>query len=563
MDSPAGSPRVIDVEEAARLLSLPEDGVRALARAGYLRSADAAQAQFVLGDVKAFLARVADEAGPVDVFSESQGVDPQALLDALDGRAEEMARRAFDIFQQAFPEAAGWTLAERHQFVEQARRRFEAILAITEHGEDAELVDELQEVGATAAWAGSSLPQLLLVLRISRDLVVQTAVEVAEERGRHWGLALSLVLTRVLPAMDRLIDAIAQGYWAAVLSAEEEARARHESVVEHASDGVYELDLDGRIRYANPSFAVLVGRRLEDLEGAQLADVLVPAEAGTSLSRLVSIDAPRRVELTVVRRDGLRRVLDVLAMPRRRGDEIAGYQGIVRDLTATTELDAQKNEFLALITQDLRQPLTTILGLGVTLEGYAAELPTDRVRNTGRSIRQQSERISRLADDLYDVSRIESQELLLSSRPIPLEPTVAAALFSVDGSDVVELDVPVDLEVQADPRRLEQVVANLVENALVHGEAPVVVSARAVDDAVEVSVTDAGPGVPVSVVPTLFSRFHTVSRRDRDRTRGTGMGLSLVRGLVEAMGGRVWHVPGPTGTTFTFTLPTPRVRPSR
>jgi PAS domain S-box-containing protein len=559
MEPTAGSPRVIDVGEAARLLSLPEEGVRALARAGYLRSADAAAARFALGDVKAFLARVADD-GAEDVFSadQGQGVDPQALLDALDGRAEEMARRAFDIFQQAFPEAAGWSLAERHQFIEQARRRFEAILAITEHGEDDELVTELHEVGATAAWAGSSLPQLLLVLRISRDLVVQTAVEVAEERGRHWGLALSLVLTRVLPAMDRLIDAIAQGYWAAMIATGEEARARHESVVEHASDGVYELDLDGRIRYANPSLAVILGRRLEDLEGARLLDVLVPVEAGTSLQQLVSVDAPRRVDLTVVRRDGLHRVLDILALPRRRGEEVAGFQGIVRDLTASSELEAQKNEFLALITQDLRQPLTTILGLGVTLEGYAAELPAERVRNTGRSIRKQSERIARLADDLYDVSRIEAQELLLSSRPIPLEQTVAAALFSVEGSDVVDLDVPEDLHVQADPRRLEQIVANLVENAIVHGSAPVRVTARQADDTVTVTVADAGPGVPASVVPTLFSRLHTVSRRDRDRTRGTGMGLSLVRGLVEAMGGRVWYEPTPPGATFRFTLPTPR-----
>jgi signal transduction histidine kinase len=251
-------------------------------------------------------------------------------------------------------------------------------------------------------------------------------------------------------------------------------------------------------------------------------------------------------------------VLDVLAMPRRRGGDVVGYQGIVRDLTAATELEAQKNEFLVLITQDLRQPLTVILGLGVTLEGYAGELPSERVRNTGRSIRRQSERIARLADDLYDVSRIEAQELLLSSRAIGLESTVVSALFSVEGSDKVDLDVPEDLEVQADPRRLEQVVANLVENAIVHGAGQVRVTARALADSVEVTVSDEGPGVPDAVVPTLFSRLRTVSRTDRDRKQGTGMGLSLVRGLVEAMGGRVWYEPVATGATFRFTLPTPR-----
>jgi PAS domain S-box-containing protein len=561
MDGPAGSPRVIDVQEAARLLAMPEAGVVALVDAGYLRPAEPdARRSFLLGDVKAVLARLADDDTPPDLFSDSgTDVDPQALLDALDGRSEEMARRAFDIFQQGFPEAASWTIGEQRQFIDQARRRFEAILAITEHGEDDELVAELQEVGAAAAWGGSSLPQLLLILRISRDLVVQTAVEVAEEKGRHWGLTLSLLLTRVLPAMDRLTDAIAQGYWAAIVGAEEEVKARHESVVEHATDGVYECDLDGRIQYANPSLAVILGRRLDELEGATLAEVVVPAEPGVSIEVLASDGGPRRVQLDIIRRDGVRRMLDVLAVARRKGDVVAGYQGIVRDLTAARELESQKNEFLALITQDLRQPLTTILGLGITLEGYGAELPLDRVRHTGRSIRRQSERIARLADDLYDVSRIESQSLLVSSRPIPLEATVAAALFSVEGSDAVDLAVPAHLEVQADPRRLEQIVANLVENALVHGAAPVRVEAQRAGDVVEVSVSDAGPGVPEAIVPTLFSRLRTVSRTDRDRTRGTGMGLSLVKGLVEAMGGRVWYEGGQAGATFRFTLPTPRL----
>src|SRR5205823_7365629 len=151
------------------------------------------------------------------------------LLDALDGRSDEMARRAFDIFATAFPEATGWSLAEQARFIDQARARFEAILAVTGQGAEVDeaLVGDLQDVGASAAWAGSPLPQLLVVLRISRDLVVQTAVELAEERGRHWGLALSLLLTRVLPAMDQLTDALAQGYWAAIVGREETHRARY------------------------------------------------------------------------------------------------------------------------------------------------------------------------------------------------------------------------------------------------------------------------------------------------------------------------------------------------
>src|SRR5947207_7952596 len=272
-----GKSRLVGLDEAATLLDLTPDGVSALVKAGYLTaSTDGPDSpRFAIGDLKAFVARNADS-GAGNLFDTEGGpADPQALLAALDGRSEEMARRAFDIFATAFPEASQWSLAERARFIEQARNRFEAILAVTGQGEEVDeaLVGDLEEGGATAAATGSPLPQLLVVLRISRDLVVQTAVEVAEERGRHWGLALSLLLTRVLPAMDRLIDAVARGYWQTVVRREEEDRAHYEHVVEHSSDGIFEVDLDGRVIFANSSLAVILGRSLEQLDGAPLSDV--------------------------------------------------------------------------------------------------------------------------------------------------------------------------------------------------------------------------------------------------------------------------------------------------
>jgi PAS domain S-box-containing protein len=567
MEERTGKSKIVELQEAAALLDLSAEAVSSLVAAGYLAATGEDTLTFALGDLKAFVARNADDGSGILWDDEGEGVDPLALLDALDGRSDEMARRAYTIFCSAYPEAAGWSMAEQVRFIDQARKRFEAILAVTGQGEEVDdaLAEDLQEVGANAAWAGSSLPQLLVILRISRDLVVQTAVEVADERGRHWGLALSLLLNRVLPAIDGLTDSVAQGYWSAVIARQEEGNARYEAVVKASSDGIFEVDLDGRIQYANRAFAIITGRTPAEIDRAPLFQVLQPAERSESLQRLlqVSRDEPQQAQLVVQRADGVRRVVEVATQPRCEHDDVVGLHGTVRDVTTAHDLEEAKNEFLALITHDLRTPLTSILGLGATLESHAEELPTDQIERLGASIRHQCERIARLADDLHDVSLLESRSLVLNLRPVDLAPAIELSLPAVASyTPGVEVQVPAGIEVLADPRRLEQVIANLVENAIVHGDAPVIVAAS-VDGAgvVDVSIRDHGSGVPDAIAPTLFSRLRSFARDDHHRGRGTGLGLALVRGLVEAMGGRVWYEPAPGGgACFHLALPSPHAR---
>lgn len=218
---------LITLASAADYLGLPVDAVRALVGASYLEPAHEGPdgPLFPMVDLKAFLARNADNGAGNFLLADTEAVgpaSPEALLDLLGARAGEMAHRAFDIFSAAFPDARTWSLSQRARFVEQAKGRFEAILAVTGHGSavDKALEGDLEQVGAAAAADEAPLSQLLAVLRISRDVVLQTAIEVVESRGVEWALALSLLLTRVLPAMDRLTDALARGYWSTRLQGE-------------------------------------------------------------------------------------------------------------------------------------------------------------------------------------------------------------------------------------------------------------------------------------------------------------------------------------------------------
>lgn len=582
-DHDTGHRPLVTLPEAAEYLQLPVEAVQALVGARFLEpvggAVHPAETLFPLVDLKAFLARNADYGAGNLILDDPDAADPQALLDALDGRADEMARRAFEIFSTVFTEAQGWSLRRQARFIEQAKGRFEAILAVTSQGAEVDeaLVGDLQDVGAAAAWDASPLPQLLVVLRISRDLVVQTAVGLAEERGRHWGLALSLLLTRVLPAIDRLTDALAQGYWAAMVDRQQEARDRYEHVVEHSSDGIFEVDLEGRLRYANPSLAMILGLPEDDLTGTELSEVMTAMEGGEVLGGLLTgtaaadpAEAPVEdsgpVRLTLRRADGVRRVVEVRSISRRRHGELVGFQGVVRDVTSAHDLEAGKNEFLALVTNDLRSPLSTIVGLSATLEAGRGDLSPEQVKRAAASIRAEAERISRLADDLSDVSRLEATTLLLSPRPTELLAVVDKAVARTGHPSAerggVEVRVPPGVPVVADPIRLEQVLANVVDNAFQHGEPPVIVEMVDVDRGMlELAVTDSGGGVPAHLVPTLFSRLRTLSRADRDPSRGTGLGLSLARGIVEAMGGQVWYQATPEGgASFHVTLPVPRRR---
>jgi PAS domain S-box-containing protein len=310
---------------------------------------------------------------------------------------------------------------------------------------------------------------------------------------------------------------------------------------------VYEVDVDGRLRYVNTAFAVIVGRRPKEIIGERLIDVLDPA------TQFRFDDDANQV---VVRRaDGIVRMLDIQTAERRVDGELVGYDGTVRDLTAAVHFEELRNDLLALIGVELRQPLSTILGLGATLESHAEEFERASVESIGERIRQQAERLSRLTDDLSEMSRLEYDPQLVNRRELDVAATVRDGLGAVAGGDAVHIDVSDALVAFADRRRVEQVVANLVENALHYGAPPVVVSATRAGDEVVISVRDHGNGVPDEHLDELFSKL-TLTGLPRRRGVATGLGLALVRGLVEAMGGRVWYeADAHGGADFRFTLP--------
>jgi PAS domain-containing protein len=273
------APGSLSAVDAGEVLGLPPDVVRVLADAGYLAAAarPGGVPRFALGDLKAFQARSADR------FDEwawdargDDGLDVDALLELIGERTEEMAERSLDLFHLFLPESLTMQEEHRQRFLDEAGERIQAILTVCAHGAggDETVEHDLADVGADAAHNGVPLPAVLVSLRVSRDLVVSTACDVAQERGRRWGLALAVALIKVIPAIDRLSDAVARGYWEALLEIEAEGIDRFRTVVDRVADGVFTTDASGVVDYANPALAAMLGRPVEDLVGRS-ADAIV------------------------------------------------------------------------------------------------------------------------------------------------------------------------------------------------------------------------------------------------------------------------------------------------
>jgi hypothetical protein len=216
-------PPTLDIETAADEVALAPRALEALVDAGYLaaRRGEDGGLVFDLADLKAFVARNADNGAGSDLLrsfltQDDHELEPEELVDLLDQRTEAMALRVLKMFSIVFPDAERWTPGQQGAFVRRTKERFESVLAVASVGSEMDdgLYDDLRAIGAAAARSGTQLPELLVLLRMSRDLVVQNAVDLTEGEGRHGGFALSLLLTRILPAIDRLSDALAEGYWA-------------------------------------------------------------------------------------------------------------------------------------------------------------------------------------------------------------------------------------------------------------------------------------------------------------------------------------------------------------
>jgi signal transduction histidine kinase len=331
-------------------------------------------------------------------------------------------------------------------------------------------------------------------------------------------------------------------------------------------DAVVRLDGDRRICDVNAAATQLVGRAADELLGAKCADALRPrALDGTPMltegwhrsAALRGTTVVPEHELTVSTAGG---DLRVRATGRYERDDAGAVTGLVLVLRRASRPGGGPTgaEVVSTVSHELRSPLTSVKGYTSLLLNRWDRIGDDQKKMMLEQVHADADRVTRLIGELLDISRLETGRLVLRRQMVNLPELVASILNKVRMA-YPDLECTVSFvagfpDVYADPDKLEQVITNLVENAAKYASPTGMhVTGTSDEGSITVAVTDRGEGIPEADLPRVFRKFF---RRDHGKPSGTGLGLWISRGLVEAHGGRLGAASTlGEGSTFSFTLP--------
>jgi two-component system, OmpR family, phosphate regulon sensor histidine kinase PhoR len=339
-----------------------------------------------------------------------------------------------------------------------------------------------------------------------------------------------------------------------------DAKAQQQVLFNSMLEGLLLLDRNRKIYLANRAFKNLFGLKIE-LRGKTVMEALRVHELAELVERAEAEKQVLDYELKLP--DLSERWLQVnAAVISNSAGEREGTILVFHDLTRLKQLERTRQEFVANVSHELRTPLSLIKGYVETLLDGARNDPAIAERFL-KIIERNTQRLDLLIQDLLTISALESERIKLNLQPVELRSLVEKIFTDLkppaDNKSIELVSQLPELTATADVNRLEQVLANLVDNAIKYGRAQgrVLVGGKKLDDGkLEIFVQDDGPGIPAESLDRVFERFYRVDKaRSRDQG-GTGLGLSIVKHIVQAHGGEVWVKSElGKGATFFFTLP--------
>ena len=337
-----------------------------------------------------------------------------------------------------------------------------------------------------------------------------------------------------------------------------------QAIIQHMADGLLLIDSHGTIRTCNFALTHMLGLRRDQIIGQDIhSPTMHPNLASITatstelartgvLAREVSIESPRARAL---------QVFTTIVVDDQK--EPVGEVRLVHDVTKDRELEQLKDDFYSTVSHELRTPLFSIQGFAqIMLE--EEELDRDTQKEFLDTIRRQATQLSEMVNNLLDLSKFAEGKLTLEMQPLSLLDVINQTILKLQGfahQQKVKLvpNLPPQLsEVTGDKQRLEQVLTNLIGNAIKFSEADdqVLILTSESETEILVQVKDHGIGIPAEDLESIFSRYYQAANKSARSAMGSGLGLHIAKKIVEGHGGHIWaQSEAEQGSTFSFTLP--------
>ncbi len=374
----------------------------------------------------------------------------------------------------------------------------------------------------------------------------------------------------------RLINRQAQELGSMLRYQQEEA-SKSQAILESIADGVVVNNPQSGVILVNPAAERILNKSRDKLINTDVRHLIEAfddpgrtAALATIEQMLAQANTPAQIKVTSVMLEMDNRVISAHMAPViARHDEFLGVVTILRDITKEVEADRAKSEFISTVSHELRTPMTAIKGYTDLIYGGAVGPLNDNQKHFLSVIKNNTDRLIALINDLLDISRIETGRVRFEPAPVKLGEIVAdvvEAMAAHAQEQGLALTYEVDAglpEVMGDRDRLYQVLTNLIGNAINYTpEGSVTVEVNNVGMAVQVSVRDTGIGIDAEDIGRIFDRFYRADDPIVQEASGTGLGLPIVKMFVEMHGGRVWvDSEKGKGSAFTFILPVPGSEP--
>ena len=341
---------------------------------------------------------------------------------------------------------------------------------------------------------------------------------------------------------------------------------KYRSLVDNMTDVVFTIDLEGNFTFCSQSAEKMTGYSVQQLLSMNMKELIAPEHFREIQERLQARIRGEKYlpphQFDIVTADGKRLPLEMTTAPIVERGTLTGIQGIGRDISDRKQLEEMKDRFISAVTHEVRTPPVSIIGyLDLVLEH--SEIPQE-VESNLQVMKRNADRLLSLTNDLLDIRRMESGKFELNVTPLDLKEVIKRCVeeiqpFVNQKKQNLNLNIPVGaLPIQGDATRLSQVLTNLLSNAVKFTPegGRITVSVKEKEELIEVELSDTGIGIRKEDLGKVFEPFANIQKPSY--VKGTGLGLNIVKRLVEAHGGKISaRSPGEwKGTTFTFTLPT-------